>query len=125
MQRNAKRNAAEISERQLWLAHLEECKRELNASTISDLAEKLDYGRQEINRFIHGGEDELPADSLRAKLMWALRDTDRVSTDTRKLLSRLLQWSRGKNQEEMREYWLEKLSSISAKYAGRKIPWHI
>jgi len=117
MQRSAKSNTNEISERALWLSHLDECKRALNTPTIAELADKLDYRRQEIDRFVNGGEDELPADSLRAKLMWALRDTDRVSTDTRKLLSRLLQWSRGKNQEEMREYWLEKLSSISAKYS--------
>lgn len=116
MHSKANPNTMEVSERTLWLVHLEECKRVLNATTITELAEKLDYRRQEIERFIHGDDLELPADALRAKIMWALRETDHVSSETRRFLSSLLLWGKGKSPEQMRDYWLAKLASIADKY---------
>lgn len=116
MHSKANPNTQEVSERTLWLGHLEECKRVLNATTITELAEKLDYRRQEIERFIHGDELELPADALRAKIMWSLRETDAVSSETRRFLSSLLLWGKSKSPQQMREYWLAKIAFIADKY---------
>lgn len=117
MRSKAKPKAKEANERTRWLVYVEECKRVLDAVTIAELAEKLDYRRQEIERFIHGDDLELPTAMLRAKMMWALRETDLVSRDTRLFLSRLLHWGKGKNPQQMREYWIALIASIADKYA--------
>lgn len=104
------------SERIFWLSHLNQCKRALGAKTTTELAEKLDYRRQEVERFTHGDDFELPTDTLRAKIMWALRETDLVSNETSKFLSNLLLWGKDKSPEQKREYWFVKLASIANKY---------
>ena len=67
MRSKANSKMKEATERTRWLIHFEECKRVLDVATITELAEKLDYRRQEIERFIHGDDLALPAAALRAK----------------------------------------------------------
>lgn len=106
----------EIGDRELWLLHLDECKRTHSLNSNVELAEHLAYRRQELEQFINGNGDDLPSDRLRAKIMWSLRDTASVTKKTRAFISHLAIWDNGLSEDAVRDRWLEKLDAIVDRY---------
>lgn len=106
----------EITDRDLWLSHLDEAMRVHGLSTNVELADLLGVHRQEIEKFRNGNSTDLPPDSLRARIMWSIRETTAVSSRTKKFLSHLSLWDRGMTVEEMRAHWLVKLDEIKSEY---------
>lgn len=84
--------------------------------TNVELADFLGVHRQEIDKFRNGAPGDLPPDSLRARIMWSIRETPAVTSRTKKFLSHLALWDRDMTVEEMRAHWLGKLDEIKSEY---------